>query len=156
MVYRYYTFHRPIDIGTIPMKQKPLRIYNYPEGRKEVVTADGRHIMAWGEVEYKSPLTDEEVYNYELVRDLEYIRYRHVGYWMNDANSYEIIEIENKYYVLHGWNGEKWCNCWECLTKTKMAEPDVEYTLTPIYFGDTDAGTALMETMWDMVEGSAE
>ena len=148
MTYKYYSFHRPIGIGTLPRDRKPVRIENYTEGMKEVTASDGRTFYAWGEVEYETPLSENEVYSYELKRDYEHPTFKHVGWWMDDGNS-EIIRIEGKYYVLNGWNGEKYCNCWECLTKTKMADPDKEYTLTPVYKYETEVGQSIMNQLED-------
>ena len=154
MRYLYYSVMRPIGIGTLPKGKTPTRVENFNE-RKQVTTADGRKLMAWGIVEYDMPLTEFEMYSYELKGDYEYMPFRHVGYWMNDGVN-EIIKLGAKYYVLYGWNGEYWGNCWECLTPTKMADGEKEYTLKPVYFFDTDGGRALMETMYDMEEDSDE
>lgn len=32
--------------------------------------------------------------------------------WWNDKNI-EVVEIENNYIALDGWNGEKWTDCFE-------------------------------------------
>jgi len=155
MTYKYYSVMRPIDIGTIPPREKPVRIENYPEGRKTVTAADGRKLMAWGEVEYSEPLTENEVYNFELKRDHEYPSFKKVGYWMGDTNGVEIIRIEGKFYALNGWNGTDYGNCWECKSKYEASD-DTEYTLTPVYFYDTEAGKALLESMYSMEEGTPE
>lgn len=157
--YTYYSIMRPVGIGTFP--GKPVKITNYPEGRKQINTADGQKLWAWGELEYAEPLDDTEVYGYELRGEYEYPEYHHRGWWMNDG-VHEIIQLGRKYYVLDGWNGESYGHCWECLTQTKMADTDKEFTLTPIYFYETKAGQAKMndpeladadsETYFDLVD----
>ena len=74
---------------------------------------------------------------------------------MNDG-VHEIVGINKKYYVLDVWDGEKYTNCFECLTKTKMAEPDVKYTLIPVYYHETTQGIALMNSMADLEDDSPE
>ena len=154
MTYKYFSVMRPIGIGTLPNGKKPVRIENY-NTRKQVTADDGRKLMAWGEVEYDKPLTDYEMYSYELKGGYEYEPFRHVGYWMNDGMN-EIIKLGQKYYVLFGWNGESFGHCWECLTPTKMADTEKEYTLKPVHYFETEAGIALMDSMNDMDEDSDE
>lgn len=153
MSYKYYSKMRPVGIGTFP--GNPEKITNYPNGRQTVTAADGEQIQAWGELIYIEPLTEEEAHRYELRGDYEYAPFKHYGYWMNDG-THEIIGINKKYYVLDGWNGESYNHCFECLTKTKMVEPNVEYTLRPVYFYETPAGIRLMDSMSDMDEDSDE
>lgn len=153
MAYKYYSIMRPAMIGTFP--GKPTKITNYPEGRKQVTAADGRTLWAWGELEYRDALDDVEVFRYELKPDYEYPEYKHRGWWFNDSGG-EIIEINKRYYVLNGWNGESYGHCWECLTKTKMADSETEYTLKPVYRYETSAGIAMMNEMIDLDEDSAE
>lgn len=148
MTYKYFSVIRPVMVGTLPSGKKPVRIENYAEGPKKVTASDGRTFTAWAEVEYDSPLTENEVYSYDLKRDYEFPKVKHVGWWMNDP-SCEIVGIEGKYYVLNGWNGEKYGHCWECLTKTKMADSETEYTLTPVYKYETEAGQTIMNKLMD-------
>lgn len=59
-MYRYYLKNRPPAIGT------------HPKGAVNVESFDRRievepGIYAWGYVDYTSPLSFDEVYNYELV-----------------------------------------------------------------------------------------
>ena len=130
MAYKYYSRMRPVGIGTFP--GKPEKITNYPEGRKTVTAGDGTQIQAWGELIYAEPLTEDEIRRYELRGEYEFTPYKHVGYWMNDGVRFE------------------------CLTKTKMAEPDVKYTLTPVYYHETAQGIALMNSMADLEDDSPE
>jgi hypothetical protein len=61
--YKYYSTQRPIDIATYPkIKNRPVRFENYDK-REEV--EQGR-ILAWGHLIYDAPLTDDEIYEYEL------------------------------------------------------------------------------------------
>lgn len=153
MRYRYYSLHRPVDIGTFP--GSPEKIINYPEGRKEITAADGQTIRAWGELHYTEPLTEEETQRYELRGEYEHLPYRHVGYWLRDKAK-EIIKLGSRFFVLDGWNGTVYMHCFEALTATKMAEPNVEYILTPIYYYETAAGVAMMDAMADLEEDSPE
>lgn len=59
--YRYYSIHRPIDIGTIPMEPSPDKIVNFEYGRKAV-----GDFLAWGYVEYSEPLDPSVAADYEL------------------------------------------------------------------------------------------
>ena len=146
MTYKYYSIMRPVGLGTIPTNKKPVKVTNYPEGKKIITAEDGRKIWAWGEVEYNEPLTEYEMYRYELKGGTEYPKFKHCGYWMGNP-SCEIIGINGHYYVLNGWNGIEYGHCWECLTKTKMLDSDKEYTLTPVYRFNTEAGVAMMNEM---------
>ena len=149
--YKYYSIMRPVGIATYP--GKPETIHNYEEGRKEVLTADGTSIMAWGELTYSEPLTDKEIYNYELRGEYEYAPFRKVGKWSD--SDIDIIKIGNRFFALNGWNGSDYGHCWECKTKAKVMD-DNEYTLTPVYYYDTNAGQALMNSMYDIEEDSLE
>lgn len=62
--YKYYSTQRPVDLGTFPKPpgNAPAEIVNY-EGRE---WRENGTILAWGELTYKEPLTDENVRDYEL------------------------------------------------------------------------------------------
>ena len=62
--YKYYSTHRPVDIGTFPKPagNPPVEFVNFD--RREAVEHDT--FMAWGYLLYEKPLTAEEMYNYEL------------------------------------------------------------------------------------------
>ena len=62
--YKYYSTQRPVDIGTFPngKENPPIRIENY-EGR---IWVEHDTRLAWGELAYARPLTEKELYNYEL------------------------------------------------------------------------------------------
>ncbi|MBP5783003.1 MAG: hypothetical protein J6W04_05630 [Bacteroidales bacterium] len=154
MSYKYFAIIRPLTIGTIPNDKRPVRIENYPEGMKQVETSDGRTLWAWGEVIYQKPLTEYEQYSYDLRSDFEYAPVKHIGYWMKNP-SCEIIRLDDRYFLLDGWNGIDYGHCFECLTKTKMIE-STEYTLKPIYRFETENGRAVMEEMYSLEEGSDE
>ena len=152
MSYKYYSIMRPIGLGTIP-NEKVVKIVNYPEGRKQIIATDGRKLMAWGEVEFEFPLTRAQMDAFELKGETEYSTFRHIGYWKNDPNGYEIISIDGTFYALGGWNGEAYERCWECVSKT-CAWSDNEYTLKPIYRYETKEGRAEMDKMTDLDEDS--
>lgn len=61
--YRYYSTQRPVSIGTYPKSQKTINMTNFNE--RKIVDEIGRE--AWGYVEYESPLTEQEMNQYELV-----------------------------------------------------------------------------------------
>lgn len=65
--YRYYSTQRPVDIGTYPRPpgNQPLVIVNYDVDRRRPVV--GGAICAWGELVYTGPLTEKQIYDYELV-----------------------------------------------------------------------------------------
>lgn len=55
-----------------------------------------------------------------------------VGTWMNYGEN-EIIKLEDdRLFALHGWNGEKWLNCWQVEDKF-TATNDEKIEITPVY-----------------------
>ncbi len=62
--YKYYSTQRPVDIGTFPKEKDnpPIRIENY-EGR---IWVEHDTRLAWGELTYAQPLSEKELYSYEL------------------------------------------------------------------------------------------
>lgn len=62
MRYRYWLTLRPAMPGTIPTKNLD-RIENYDYRRFDKDA--GREV--WGYVEYKTPLSDKEVFDYDLM-----------------------------------------------------------------------------------------
>ena len=63
-LYRYYSTQRPVDIGTYPKDpDNPLTGFlNYDER----TSVEHGAFRAWGEVIYRSPLTPDQIYQYEL------------------------------------------------------------------------------------------
>lgn len=63
-LYRYYSTQRPVDIGTCPMPQDNPMVgfLNYDER----ISVEHGTFRAWGEVIYRSPLTPDQMYQYEL------------------------------------------------------------------------------------------
>ena len=47
-----------------------------------------------------------------------------------------IIEQDNKYYALNGWNGEEYGDCWETDSKGYTIGSKVKYEIRPIYDWD--------------------
>lgn len=49
----------------------------------------------------------------------------------------EIIEQDGEMYVLYGWNGDSYCECWKVLDIQGLdrVEEDTEYTLKPVIQG---------------------
>lgn len=62
-VYKYYSTQRPVDIGTFPKTESgPAEIVNFDQ-RDSV--ENGR-FQAWGYLLYTAPLTEKQIYDYEL------------------------------------------------------------------------------------------
>ena len=63
-LYRYYSTPRPVDIGTYPKEpDNPLvGFLNYDDR----ISVEHGAFRAWGEVMYRAPLTQDELYQYEL------------------------------------------------------------------------------------------
>ena len=151
MSYKYYSIMRPIGIGTLPKDKRPVRINNYPEGKKDVRTADGRTICAWGEVEYSEPLSSMEMYDSELKGDTEFPVFKKVGYWKNDKNEPEIVALDGRFFALNGYESDKYVHCWECQSPSRR-KGESEYTLKPVYRYASTAGQIEMESMLDMLD----
>lgn len=66
MEYKYYSVNRPISIGTYPKKNN-IEIRNY-ENRRYVDEIMGN---AWGELKYSEPLTEKDMFEYELKESKE-------------------------------------------------------------------------------------
>ena len=63
MAYRYYSPYRPITPGTFPSSKKVVKIHNFDER----TPIEKIHCMAWGWIEFETPLMDRETKNYELI-----------------------------------------------------------------------------------------
>lgn len=62
-VYKYYSTQRPVDIGTFPKTENgPDEIVNFD---KRESVENGR-FLAWGYLLYHAPLTEKQIYDYEL------------------------------------------------------------------------------------------
>lgn len=63
-LYKYYSTQRPVDIGTFPKPQHnaPDEIKNFD---KRILVEDGA-FLAWGYITYTRPLTEQEIFDYEL------------------------------------------------------------------------------------------
>lgn len=59
-MYRYYLTQRPPAPGTFPNGASSLESYDY----RQLVVEIGR--PAWGWVEFETPLTDKQIFDYEL------------------------------------------------------------------------------------------
>lgn len=61
--YKYYSTQRPVDIGTYPKTENgPVKIINFD---KRTIFED-ENCRAWGFLEYKNPLTEKQIDDYEL------------------------------------------------------------------------------------------
>lgn len=54
-MYKYYTLHRPVDIGTVP--KDFINFINYNTREK----INNTNVEAWGEVYYENRLSQEEI-----------------------------------------------------------------------------------------------
>lgn len=59
-MYKYYTLHRPVDIGTVP--KGFINFINY-DSREPIRNTK---IQAWGEVYYENRLSQKEIKDFEL------------------------------------------------------------------------------------------
>ena len=61
--YIYYSTQRPVDINTFPITENgPVRFVNF-DTHEDVEQGD---FQAWGYLVYDAPLTEKDIYNYEL------------------------------------------------------------------------------------------
>lgn len=51
-------------------------------------------------------------------------------YWNN--GDVPMVEIDERLFALHGWNGEVWLRCWECLDKWTAAS-EKTFEIRPVY-----------------------
>lgn len=51
-------------------------------------------------------------------------------YWNN--GDVPMVEIDERLFALHGWNGETWLKCWECLDKWTAAS-EKTFEIRPVY-----------------------
>lgn len=130
MKYKYYSIMRPIMIGTLPKEVKPDRVFNYPDGRRIVETAEGAKVYAWGEVEYSQPLSEDDCTNYELKPWRTFPDIFLVGKWRD--SEIDVIRIENRLFALNEWDGFGFNNCWECRDCYNKVNDD-RYTLHAVY-----------------------
>ncbi|MBP1971563.1 hypothetical protein J2Z83_003714 [Virgibacillus natechei] len=63
--------------------------------------------------------------------------FKNVGTWWNDKDI-DLVEIDGTVYALHGWNGEKFNNCWICTGEYNMVASEEEFEIEPIYSDDED------------------
>lgn len=63
---KYYSLLRPIGIGTYP-KEGMLRFKNY-DSRKHIQGIDHE---AWGEIWYNRELSEKEIHNYDLKKEIK-------------------------------------------------------------------------------------
>lgn len=61
-MYRYYSTQRPFGPGTFQYKDG-CEVVNFSR-KQPCDEIDGR--SAWGYIDYEEPLSNEEIYNYEL------------------------------------------------------------------------------------------
>lgn len=61
--YRYYSTQRPVDIGTFPKTENgPSEIVNFDKRER----VENGTFQAWGYLLYHAPLTEKQIYDYEL------------------------------------------------------------------------------------------
>lgn len=63
-LYKYYSTQRPVDIGTYPKGpgNKPDEIQNFDKR----IPVEGGAFLAWGYLTYTRPLTEQDIFDYEL------------------------------------------------------------------------------------------
>jgi len=73
------------------------------------------------------------------------------GKWWN-SNEIKLIQKDNKIYALAGWDGEKYCDCWQCVGEYNI---DVKgnFTITPIYMQLGEDEFKIID--YNIVEGRA-
>ena len=54
-----------------------------------------------------------------------------VDTWWNGCDI-DIASIDGELFALHGWNGEKWTDCWKCIDRYTAAG-DCRYEVRPVY-----------------------
>ena len=64
-MFKYYLLFRGPGPGALPQRKNNLIIDIEDYGERKVIEEIGHH--AWGFVEYQHKLTNEDIYNYELV-----------------------------------------------------------------------------------------
>ena len=58
-------------------------------------------------------------------------------FW-NDSNL-EMVKLNNEWYLLDGWNGERYTKCWKYSDRHGKNRSDNElYDLTPVQVGEGD------------------
>lgn len=57
---------------------------------------------------------------------------KNVGKWWN-SDKINLVQIDERVFGLHGWNGEVFCNCFEVFGEYNMESSEENYILTPIY-----------------------
>lgn len=65
-MYRYYSILRPVAPGTFPKKALVTDIVNF-DNRKFCPEINRE---AWGYIEYESPLSKEDMNDYDLVQEI--------------------------------------------------------------------------------------
>lgn len=65
-IYKYYSLHRPIDLGTYP-KENMIDFLNY--NTRTFVENIGQ--LAWAEIFYSQPLTEKQINDYEFYKEPE-------------------------------------------------------------------------------------
>lgn len=58
--------------------------------------------------------------------------FEYMGMWWN-SRDIEMYRIGKKVFALHGWNGEKYTECWECSGIGNTDASKEVYEITPIY-----------------------
>ena len=62
----------------------------------------------------------------------------------NDSNI-EVVKVQDKWYALNGWNGERYLHCWETDEQTFATNNEQEYELQPIYAEDADGNFEIVD-----------
>ena len=114
----------------------PMALYEYTPHEDTLYTFTGEFAaegLTFQEAEeYLESLYDALIEAEEEEEDDD-PSFRSVGYWMNTMNSpaIEMIEIDGTTYALHGWNGETYEDCWECIDAYTAGADGIR--IRPIY-----------------------
>ncbi len=63
-LYKYYSTQRPVDIGTFP--KPPHNAPDEIENFDKRIPVEGGTFLAWGYLTYTRPLTEQDIFDYEL------------------------------------------------------------------------------------------
>lgn len=62
---------------------------------------------------------------------------KEMGKWWN-SKEINLVQIDERVYGLHGWNGEEYCNCFEVFGDYNLKSGVDLFTLRPIYKENAD------------------
>lgn len=102
-----------------------IRLGGVTAGAGSWATLDGKPALIMDDVPFTRKL-------------LKYPTFKNVGGWWNNRDI-ELIKFNDGHmhagqvFALHGWNGEEYVKCWECVGDRNMDASEEEYCLKPIH-----------------------